>query len=90
MKKSKNLTYEEHLENADDFAIAFHYLEKIFKRCEKVYPKTHKIMQRIMMLDNLQDLFSSEYYRTSTNENIDKDAFIYYNLKERYEKIMNN
>lgn len=89
MKKIKNLTYEEHLENADDFAIAFHHLEKIFKRCEKVYPKTHKIMQKIMMLNELQILFSSECCKIATREQIDKDEFIYLNLRSRYEKIMN-
>jgi hypothetical protein len=89
MIKYKGLTHEEHLENADDFAMAFHYIHKIFERCLKVYPKKHRIMQILMTLDNLQDIFTSEYYKVVTNEQTDKERLMYYDLKNRYNKLMN-
>ena len=42
MKKHKNLTYEEHLENADDFAIIFHHFEKIFKTYTTMTPLKYR------------------------------------------------
>ncbi len=87
---------EQHLENADDLAIAAHHIDKIFWRCQKHFYKTSRLMKLLdkMHPGNWSGLFTqvkseldTEYSRVAKDEDIRKHWFIYDNLTERYEEL---
>jgi hypothetical protein len=96
MRKDKTMSLEEHLENANDLAIATHYLSKVFFRCQKHYPKSGRLMTLLdKMLSNTPDgVFTKinselddEYHKLITDKEFDQYGHIYYNLDERYKKL---
>jgi hypothetical protein len=96
MRKDKTMSLEEHLENANDLAIATHYLSKVFFRCQKHYPKSGKLMKLLYgILPNTPDgVFNKvksdlddEYHKLITDTEFDQYGHVYYNLEERYKKL---
>ncbi len=96
MKKDKKMTLEEHMETADDLAIATHHLTKIFFKCQEHYPNTYRLMKLLykVLPDTLNGIFTqikseldSEYHKIINDEQFKQYGHIYYNLEERYKKI---
>ena len=90
------MTLEEHMEIADDLAIATHYLSKIFSKCQEHYPKSHKLMKLLyrVLPDVMSGVFTQikgeldeEYHKLVNDEQFKQYGHIYYNLDERYKKI---
>jgi isopropylmalate/homocitrate/citramalate synthase len=99
MKKDKKMTLDEHMETADDLAIATHHLSKIFFRCQGHYPATHRLMKLLYKIlpDVLSGIFiqvkselDEEYHRVINDEQFRQFGHIYYNLDERYKKLKEN
>ncbi|MDU9051084.1 MAG: hypothetical protein Q3M30_19760 [Candidatus Electrothrix sp. Rat3] len=95
-RKDKKLTLDEHMEVADDLAIAFHHLKKAFDKCEEHYPISSKLMNFFYQLHpgnvkskfcNLKDQLDEEYHKLITEEEFKVHGHIYYKLNERYKKI---
>lgn len=96
MKKEKKMPLQEHIDNANDLAIATHHLSKIFFRCEKHYPKTGVLMKNLYRIlpSNINSLFTKikselddEYHNIATEDDFKEYGHIYYNLEERYKEI---
>lgn len=96
MKLSKKMTLDEYIETADDLAIVTHHLSKIFFRCQKHYPKTHRLMKLLYkvlpnafgsVLIKIQSELDNEYHKAIDDEQFKQLGHIYYNLEKRYEKI---
>lgn len=95
MKKDKRMTLEEHMETADDLAIAAHHLNKAFFKCQEHYPKSSKLMRllyRILpsapngIFAQTKSELDSEYHKVITDREFGKYGHIYYNLDERYKR----
>lgn len=95
MRKDKKMTLEEHLETADDLAIVAHHLTKIFDRCYKHYPNTHKLTKLLLkilpsmsgnVLNEIKSELDKEYHKVCSESDFKKYGHIYYNLDERYKK----
>jgi hypothetical protein len=95
MKKHKDhkMTLEEHLQTASELAIATHYLDKIFWRCLKHYPKSGKLMKSLRkllnvagdgILSHVKNHLDNEYHKLIDEETFRKHGHIYYNLEDRY------
>ena len=96
MNKDKIMSLEEHLETADDLAIAYHQLKKVFDRCLSHYPKSHELMVQLFKNHpgNMNGSFAKaisildgEYHAVAKDSEFDQHGYIYDNLNERYEKI---
>ncbi|MEY8213044.1 MAG: hypothetical protein RPR97_01035 [Colwellia sp.] len=95
MRKDKKLALDEHMEIADDLAIAFHHLKKAYDTCQEHYPKSNKLMDTFFRVHpgNMKSTFCSlksqlddEYHKLITDAEFDEHGHIYYNLDKRYEK----
>jgi hypothetical protein len=95
MKKDKKMSLGEHIEVADDLAIAFHHLKKAYDKCQEHYPKSNKLMTTFFRVNpgNLKSSFCTlksqldhEYHNLITDEEFNDHGHIYYNLDERYKK----
>jgi hypothetical protein len=92
----KKLTLMEHLETADDLALIYTLIIKIYNRTKKQYPKTHPISKGLdkfilNYLPMLQDRFDNEFHKSiddKTWKKLEKEwgGHIYYNLKKRLSK----
>ncbi len=96
MKKSKEMPLEEHLETANDLAIATHHLNKIFFRCQEHYYNSSNLMKHLRKIcpgmvsgvfSNILDELDSEFHKAITEEEFKEYGHIYYNLEKRYKKI---
>ena len=96
MRKDKEMSIEEHLENANDLAIATHYLSRVFFRCQEHYPKSSKLMKllyRVLpntldgVFTKIKDELDEEYHKLINDKEFDQHGHIYYNLDERYKKL---
>lgn len=96
MKNDKKLTLSEHIENADDLAIATHHLQKIFQRTQIHYPNSSKLMKALYkilpgssdcIISKVQHLLDEEYHELVSNEVFEKHGHVYYKLEERYKNI---
>ena len=92
MKKSKSMPLDEHLETADDLAIATHHLNKIFDRCQKHYYNSSKLMKQLYkvcpgnisgVFTELQNELDKEFHNVITEEEFKENGHIYYNLQKR-------
>ena len=97
MRKDKRMTLDEHIEIADDLAIAFHHLEKAFNKCDEHYPKSNKLMETFFRIHpgNIRSPFSrlknqldDEYHKLITDEEFSTHGHIYYNYEERYKRLI--
>ena len=95
-RKNKSMTVEEHLETADDLAIAAHHLNRIFNRCQEHYPKSHRLMKILDIFCpnlmsgkfiTLKSHLDEEWHRVTSNEQFDTYGHPYYGLEERYQKL---
>lgn len=96
MRKGKAMTLDEHIETANDLAIATHHLRKIFFRCQKHYNKTSKLMKLLYKVcpGVLEGIFTkilseidSEYHKIINEKEFNIHGHIYYNLDDRYKQI---
>ena len=94
--KPKQFTLEEHIENANDLAIAAHHLNKIFERCQENFGKSHRMTKLLLKIEpgNKNGHFSmaqseldSIYHQNVTDEDFKEHGHIYYNLHKRYDVI---
>ncbi len=92
----KTLTLAEHLETADDLAIAAHHIQRVIERIRSHYPKSHKLSRTLESLDyvrptgsmhTLKNHLSDKWEVTASDEEIREHGRIYANLEERYEKL---
>jgi len=92
----KTLTLAEHLETADDLAIAVHHLQRVIDRIKKHYPKSHKVSRMLESLDyvrptgpmhNLKNHLSDKWEITASDEDMKEHRRIYARLQERYERL---
>jgi HEPN domain-containing protein len=97
MRKDKWMSLEEHYENANDLAIASHHLNRLFYRCQKHYPKTHRLSKLLWRVcpDVLSGVFTAikseldnEYFKAGHGDQDDSFIFIYYDLEKRYQMLM--
>lgn len=96
MRKDKEMSFEEHIETANDLAIATHHLRKIFLRCQVHFNKTSLLMKLLYkvfpgvssgVFTQIQSELDKESRKLINDEAFKKHGHIYYNLEERYEKI---
>lgn len=96
MRKDKSMSLEEHIDNANDLAIATHHISKIFFRCEKHYPKTSVLMKNLYKIlpGNLSGIFTKikseldeEYHKIASADDFKRHGHIYYSLDERYKNM---
>jgi hypothetical protein len=92
----KILTLDEHLETADDLAIAAHHISRVMKRCQKHFPKGDAIMKQLERIDpwlgssgfgQLRDKLDNNYHAMQPTEVRDDHGEIYFNLEERFNKL---
>ncbi len=92
----KSLTLAEHLETADDLAIAAHHISRVMKRCQKHFPKGDAIMKQLERIDpwlgssgfgKLRDKLDNNYHATQPTDVKDKHGEIYFNLDELFIKL---
>lgn len=96
MRKDKSMSLEEHIETANDLAIATHYLRKIFDKCQEHYPKSGPLMKLLYkvcpgvlsgIFTKIQSELDSEYHKLINDKEFEEHGHIYYNLDKRYEKL---
>lgn len=96
MKRDQIMSLEEHLVNANDFAMVRHYLTRIYFRCREYYPETSRLMASLneVFPNKVNGIFSQikaelegEYQKIISDEEFDQYGKIYYNLEKRYEKL---
>jgi hypothetical protein len=82
---NRKLTLDEHKMNADDLAIAFHHLLKVFDRCNENYPKSGKLMKSLSKVDPAS--INGRFTEIISDDEFNELGHIYYNLGERYENM---
>lgn len=94
--KDKRMSTEEHLQTADDLAIALHHLGLVFHRCQEHFPKTSRLMRLLQkvapgflngIFTQIKSELDSDYHRTITDEEFKRLGHIYYNLEARFKSI---
>jgi len=89
----KTMTLDEHMETANDLAIAGHHLNSICFRCQEFFPKTSKLMRFLnkvwpgksgSVFINIQSELDKEYCARINKEEFEKHGYIYYRLEDRY------
>jgi len=92
MSKQK-MTIERHIKNADDMAAACHYLNKIYNRCFKCFPKTNNIMKSLIRMDpnspksffgKLQYELNEEFHVIALDSDLEKHGEIYTDFTKRF------
>lgn len=98
-KYYKGMTLKEHLEVADNLAIAVHYLAKVCTKCYKHYPKSDRLIKLLWRLNpntidglftNLCNYIEEAYWKDTTEEERPKQPFIHYELDKRFKKLVEN
>ena len=93
------MTLDQHIETANDLAVAAHYLNQAFDRCQKHFPKSHKVMQKLRKIkpgvlgggfSAAQSALDSDFHRVASDTDFKKHGHIYYNLEARYSKLKND
>jgi hypothetical protein len=93
---NRKLTLDEHKMNADDLAVAFHHLLKVFDRCNENYPKSGKLMKSLSKVDpasingrftEILSLLDEDFHSIISDDEFNELGHIYYNLGERYENM---
>jgi hypothetical protein len=93
------LTLEQHIENADDLAIACHHLSIIFFRCQNHYAKSSPLMKALCrvlpqqlggIFTKIKSMLDDDFHKLISNEQFGELGHIYYNLEDRYTKIKND
>jgi len=96
-RKDKNMSLAEHLENAEDLAIAAHYLMRVFERTHKHFGKSHPAMKLLYKLcpvrwagawSYLQSELSILFHQAVSIADFRAHGHIYYNLEDRYEALV--
>ena len=88
--QEKLVNIEEHLQTADDLAIACHHLNRIFNRCLEKNDESTRIMQLLLLGETIIQIKSeldSQYHSLVTESQFDELGHIYYNLDERYNSL---
>lgn len=96
MRKDKKLSLEEHMQVADDLAIAFHHLKSAFDKCQKHYPKSYPLMGAFFRVHpgnmkspfcRLKSFLEEEYHDLIIDSKPDRNEDIYGDLDKRYKKL---
>ena len=96
MKKDKRMSLEEHLVNANDLAIATHFLKRIFFRCNEYYQETSRLMISLSkvlpsatneIFTEIKTELEKDYQRLISDKELEQYGEIYFNLEKRYEKL---
>ena len=91
-----SMTLKDHIKTADDLAIAYHHLKKVFKRCQHSFCKSSKIMRLLMKVhpNNIGGFWGKvkcelddNYHQVVTDDEFSEYGHVYYNYEERYEKL---
>jgi hypothetical protein len=85
MRKNKTMTLDEHIETANDLAIATHHLRKSFFRCQKHYNKTSKLMKLLYKV--CPGVLEGIFTKIINEKEFNIHGHIYYNLDDRYKQI---
>ena len=92
--KPKQFTLEEHIENANDLAIAAHHLNKIFERCQENFGKSHRMTNLLLKITpgnghflSAQNEFEKLLHQNITDEDFNKHGNTYCNLHKRYDAL---
>ena len=94
--QEKLVNIEEHLQTADDLAIACHHLKRIFNRCLEKNDDSTRIMQLLRKVHpsllgetiiQIKSELDSQYHSLVTESQFDELGHIYYNLDERYNSL---
>ena len=94
MKENMNL--EQHLENADDLAVAMHHINRIFSRCGKHFYKTGRLMNLLYKMApgnplgltaEVKSELDAQYHKVATDDDFKEHGHIYYDLEKRYEEL---
>ena len=76
----KELTLDQHLNNADDLAIAVKHLNNIIERCN--YPKSHSVMLKLRRIknsiNNIRAELDTDYHQLINDEQFDLYGHVYY------------
>jgi hypothetical protein len=95
-RKLKSMPLEEHVETADDLAIAFHHLSRVFCRCQEYYPISGKLMKLLNkvcpgdprgVLSEIQNELDNEHAKVIGGEKYQQEGPLYYRMDERYKRI---
>ncbi|MEJ2688707.1 MAG: hypothetical protein P8130_01905 [Deltaproteobacteria bacterium] len=96
MKKDKRMSLEEHIVNANDLAIATHYLKRIFFRCREYYSEESRLMEFLSKIlpsssneifTEIKDDLEDDYQSLINEKELEQYGKIYHNLEKRYEKL---
>ena len=91
MRKNKQMSLEEHIETANDLAIALHHLERVCSRCREHFYKTSRLMKLLWKVDELfleiKSILDDYYHALIDDATFKKHGHIYYNLDERYKTL---
>lgn len=88
------MSLEEHLNNADDLAMAFHHLGNILNRCKKYLKTTSKTMKILTRFchDDFIKLCSDmrNEFETLYHDNLDDTCYknIYFDNEDRYNNLI--
>ena len=98
MGKKKQATHEQHLSNADDLALALHYLMEVERFVFKNFSKSsdvYKVMQSLDILnpyggtvDTLRSKLDHEYHEATSDKQFEKEGNIYNGMHRRAERIL--
>jgi hypothetical protein len=92
----KPMTLEQHIENANDLAMAAHYLKRVFYRCKNHNNKTSKLMEAVAIISPepiksrwhyMLDLLDDQYHAIIDDDTFCRMGHIYYSLDERYRNL---
>ena len=90
------MTLKQHLETADDLAIALHHLARVFYRVQKHENLSSKLMVLLRKSCpvaqenrwiNIRGILDDQYHALINDKQFDELGHIYYNLEERYKKL---
>ncbi len=93
MKKIKMMSLDEHLETANDLAMAMHHLNRLCFRCQEYFPKTSRLMRLLYkvwpgtsgsLFISIQNELDKDYHARIQEEEFRKHGHVYYNLEDRY------
>ena len=91
IEKPKTLNIQEHLKNADDFAIAQHHLERIWVRLNQHFPKKSAVMvhidKAVTSPARIRNILDDHWQGLITKEERNEHGYIYFVLHERYKKF---
>ena len=95
MRREK-MTLEDHLKTADDLSYAWVHLKRAYKRIQKHYPNSSKLMKNFYKIlpgvlsgpwTYLKSELDDDYHFLITETQFKELGHIYYNLEARFEKL---